>query len=107
MLMISLINHRRNERPAERLQSAGKWGLIAKTSLFCGGKMQTCYLRFAAISAAVLTASAATAHHGFGNFDRSREVSVEGVITSIDFVNPHAYVYFEAANADGTKTARR
>ncbi len=28
-------------------------------------------------------------------------------ITSIDFVNPHAYVYFEAANADGTKTAKR
>jgi len=29
------------------------------------------------------------------------------VITSIDFVNPHAYVYFEATNAGGTKTAKR
>jgi hypothetical protein len=64
-------------------------------------------LRLAGIGAAVLTAGAASAHHGFGNFDRSREVSVEGTITSIDFVNPHAYVYFEATNADGTTTARR
>ena len=69
--------------------------------------MQAKPLRFAAVSAAVLTASAASAHHGFGNFDRSREVSLEGSITSIDFVNPHAYVYFEATNADGTKVAKR
>ncbi|RPI59808.1 MAG: hypothetical protein EHM50_08530 [Lysobacterales bacterium] len=64
-------------------------------------------LRLAAVSAAVLTASAASAHHGFGNFDRSREVSLEGTITSIDFVNPHAYVYFEGTNPDGTKVAKR
>ena len=64
-------------------------------------------LRLGAVSAAVLAAGAASAHHGFGNFDRSREVALEGTITSIDFVNPHAYVYFEATNADGTKTAKR
>src|SRR5512134_1909669 len=64
-------------------------------------------LRLAAACAAVLAAGAASAHHGFGNFDRSREVKLEGTITSIDFVNPHAYVYFEATNADGTKTAKR
>ena len=55
----------------------------------------------------MLLAGTATAHHGFGNFDRSREVALEGTITSIDFVNPHAYVYFEAANSDGTKVAKR
>jgi hypothetical protein len=64
-------------------------------------------LRLASACAAVLAAGAASAHHGFGNFDRSREVSLEGTITSIDFVNPHAYVYFEATNADGTKVAKR
>jgi hypothetical protein len=56
---------------------------------------------------AAFAAGAASAHHGFGNFDRSREVALEGTITGIDFVNPHAYVYFEATNADGTKTAKR
>jgi hypothetical protein len=61
------------------------------------------------IGAAVglLAAGGAAAHHGFGNFDRSREVALSGVVTSIDFVNPHAYVYFDVAGADGTKTAHR
>src|SRR5688572_3567901 len=64
-------------------------------------------LRLAAACAAVLAAGTAGAHHGFGNFDRSREVTLEGTITSVDFVNPHAYVYFEATNPDGTKVAKR
>jgi len=63
--------------------------------------------RVAAACAAVLLAGSASAHHGFGNFDRSHEVVLEGAITSIDFVNPHAYVYFEATNPDGTKVAKR
>jgi hypothetical protein len=63
--------------------------------------------RLAAVPAALLAAGAANAHHGFGNFDRSREVTLEGTITSIDFVNPHAYVYFESTNSDGTKVAKR
>ncbi len=64
-------------------------------------------LRLAAACTAILGAGTAAAHHGFGNFDRSREVSLEGAITKIDFVNPHAYVYFEATNPDGTKVAKR
>jgi hypothetical protein len=64
-------------------------------------------LRLGTACAAVLAAGSAAAHHGFGNFDRSREVKLEGAITSIDFVNPHAYVYFEATNPDGTKVAKR
>jgi hypothetical protein len=43
----------------------------------------------------LLASGAALAHHGFGNFDRSREVSWSGSVTKIDFVNPHAYVYFD------------
>ena len=64
-------------------------------------------LRLAVACAAVLTGAGAHAHHGFGNFDRTRKVSLEGTITRIDFVNPHAYVYFEATNADGSKVAKR
>src|SRR5687768_16569128 len=64
-------------------------------------------LRLCAVAAALIAAGVASAHHGFGNFDRTREVALEGTISSIDFVNPHAYVYFEATNADGTKTAKR
>jgi hypothetical protein len=52
---------------------------------------------------AVLAVSVpALAHHGFGRFDNSRMVEVEGTLTGIDFVNPHSYMYFDALQADGT-----
>ena len=55
----------------------------------------------AAAFAALVFAGSASAHHGFGRFDRSREIQVEGTVTGIDFVNPHAYVYFDAVGPDG------
>jgi len=51
--------------------------------------------------------AAAEAHHGFGRFDRSLPVDVDGVITGIDFVNPHSYLRFDIVGADGTTTAMR
>jgi hypothetical protein len=60
-----------------------------------------------AASALVLTVAAlgastvALAHHGFGRFDRSKEVDFTGTVTSIDFVNPHAYLYFDTVGTDG------
>ena len=36
------------------------------------------------------------AHHGFGRFDPTKDVTIEGTLTGIDFVNPHAYLYFDA-----------
>src|SRR5262245_21095813 len=110
MLMISLVRPPRNG-PGTRgifgCSRQGSWGLIAKTLEFSGGIMDVKLSRVSAACAAVLLAGSASAHHGFGNFDRSHEVVLEGAITSIDFVNPHAYVYFEATNLDGTKVAKR
>ena len=51
--------------------------------------------------AAVTLAAPALAHHGFGRFDSTKEVTIEGTLTGIDFVNPHAYLYFDAMTADG------
>ncbi|MBN1238810.1 MAG: hypothetical protein JXB36_09915 [Gammaproteobacteria bacterium] len=45
--------------------------------------------------------AAAWAHHGFGRFDLSTEIELEGTLTGVDFVNPHAYLYFDAPAADG------
>ena len=50
---------------------------------------------------AVALAAPASAHHGFGRFDPTKEVTIEGTLTGIDFVNPHAYLYFDAMAADG------
>jgi hypothetical protein len=59
------------------------------------------YRQAAALSIAVMVSLPASGHHGFGRFDRTREVDLEGIVTGIDFVNPHAYFYFDAIGPDG------
>ena len=65
-------------------------------------------MRLAATAAAAFACSMpAFAHHGFGLFDRSKEVEFTGVITDIDFVNPHSYLHFDAVAAGGENIAMR
>ena len=61
----------------------------------------------AAVAASALGAGAAFAHHGFGRFDRTQEVTFSGTLTGIDFVNPHSYLRFDAVDADGVVTQMR
>jgi hypothetical protein len=56
---------------------------------------------YCAAIAAIAVAAPAAAHHGFGRFDPSQTIEVEGTLTDLDFVNPHSYVYFDAVGADG------
>lgn len=42
---------------------------------------------------ATALAGSAQAHHGFGTFDLSKDVEITGVITKVDFVNPHSWLY--------------
>src|SRR5688500_4513738 len=51
--------------------------------------------------AAVVLAAPVWAHHGFGRFDPTKDVTLEGTLTGVDFVNPHAYLYFDWARPDG------
>lgn len=62
---------------------------------------------FVATAAALALAAPAAAHHGFGRFDPSKEIEIEGTLTGLDFVNPHAYVYFDAVGPDGSVVAMR
>jgi hypothetical protein len=57
--------------------------------------------------AALGLSTAALAHHGFGRFDRSKQVELTGVITSIDFVNPHSYLHFDVVDSGGQKIVMR
>ena len=49
----------------------------------------------------LLFATTAFHHHGFGTFDLQGEVELQGTITGVDFVNPHAWVYLDVVNNQG------
>jgi hypothetical protein len=57
--------------------------------------------------AALGFAGSVSAHHGFGLFDRAKPATITGNIKSIDFVNPHSYLYLEADTADGGRIDMR
>jgi hypothetical protein len=59
------------------------------------------------IAAVSVFSTSAWAHHGFGRFDPTKEVMIEGTITGIDFVNPHSYLYFDAVGSDGAPLKMR
>jgi len=63
--------------------------------------------RLAIIFAALVATSTASAHHGFGNIDPTKNVTLEGTLTGVDFVDPHAYLYFDAIGADGKQLKMR
>jgi hypothetical protein len=50
-----------------------------------------------------LAATPAYSHHAFsGEFDASKPITLEGVVTRIDWENPHVYFYVDVAQPDGT-----
>jgi hypothetical protein len=60
-------------------------------------------------TSAILTATAllfidgqARAHHGFGSFDGSAELmTLTGVVTDVEFINPHSWVYLTVTGVAG------
>jgi hypothetical protein len=45
------------------------------------------------------------AHHAVaGVYDLNKEIVLEGELTKLNFVNPHASLHLAVANPDGTKT---
>jgi hypothetical protein len=61
-------------------------------------------VRVAAASIALLAAAApASAHHAFASaFDAKRPVKFTGVVTKMEWINPHAWMHVEVKKPDGT-----
>lgn len=50
----------------------------------------------------VFAAAATFAHHGFGvEFDKNSPVTLTGVVTKMEFMNPHMYFYVDVKGKDG------
>ena len=58
----------------------------------------------AVLGVSLLVAGASVqAHHAFAaEFDANRPVALEGTITKMEWINPHAWMHLDVENEDGT-----
>jgi hypothetical protein len=59
-------------------------------------------LIFSLICGVALTSIQARAHHSFAaEFDIDKPVKLQGVLTRMDWVNPHGWIYIDVKESDG------
>lgn len=60
---------------------------------------------FVVIAGAVVVLAAADGHHSVsGVFDSERPFEINGVVTEVEWINPHIYLHLEVTDADGNVT---
>jgi len=53
----------------------------------------------------LLAAVPVSAHHSFAAaFDEKHPINLQGTVTKVELVNPHAWIWIDVKNADGTVT---
>jgi hypothetical protein len=56
------------------------------------------------LGALMLTASTATAHHGFADYDMTRHESAAGKVRSFEWTNPHTWLWLDVPDGKGGVT---
>ena len=65
--------------------------------------MQRVVVSLLLVSALLLAAGQAAAHHAFATeFDANKQVTVKGFVTKIDWANPHVWFYLNVKTESGT-----
>ena len=60
------------------------------------------HLRGVIVGVALLAAGPAAAHHSFSlEYDVKKPIAFEGVVTKVEWTNPHARIYVDVADAAG------
>jgi hypothetical protein len=68
----------------------------------CTVLFMTLTLRTLMVGAVLLFARSGFAHHSFSSeFDQSRPIVVRGVVTAVDWQNPHVFFFVDVEEADG------
>ena len=57
---------------------------------------------FSVVAWVLLFSVGLSAHHGVALYDVSQMVNVTGTVTDFQFVNPHARIFFDVTEEDGT-----
>ena len=54
------------------------------------------------LAGVLLTAATASAHHSFAaEYDSAKKVTIKGIVTKIDWMNPHVYFYIDVQDESG------
>jgi hypothetical protein len=62
-------------------------------------------IRVSLAGSLILALSPVLAHHSVaGQFDRTKRVSLTGVITKVDWINPHTYLHLDVSDDTGNVT---
>lgn len=65
--------------------------------------MRSIWVNLALAGALSAAGGASWAHHSFAaEFDIERPVQLEGVVTDVEFMNPHSWIHIDVTNEDGT-----
>lgn len=51
--------------------------------------------------AAICVSQPARAHHGEANYDLTKVVTVQGIVTNFQFINPHVQIFLDVKNEKG------
>jgi hypothetical protein len=82
---------------------SGDYAILVRKSLKVEVSMKTPKLRtlLAAFAGVILSAVPILAHHSFAAEYESKEVTLTGVITKVEWTNPHIYFYIDVKDASG------